>query len=207
MQHRIQHHLAQLMAEQGDLNLRLRFRRSTQGANAFALPDGSIILTDDMVHLSEHDDELLAVVAHEIGHIQHQHGLRSVIQGSMLSVAAMLISGDLSAAGDLVVAIPVLLMHLGYSRDFEREADDYAWASMHRHNVDTQHFVHLMQRLQARLCADQAIDLPAAEQAACQQPDWQRYLITHPGIQERIQRFAPGGLANVNQRSPRGNRF
>lgn len=49
-------------------------------ANAFALPSGTLILTDDLVKLAKTDNHLMAVLAHELGHVQARHGLRLVIQ-------------------------------------------------------------------------------------------------------------------------------
>jgi len=43
--------------------------------NAFALPGGVIVLTSDLVNLLS-DDEVIAVLAHEIGHVEQQHGFR-----------------------------------------------------------------------------------------------------------------------------------
>ncbi len=52
------------------------------GANAFALPGGIVIVTDQLMQLAEHDDEILAVLAHEIGHVKHRHVLRGLPQDS-----------------------------------------------------------------------------------------------------------------------------
>ena len=39
-------------------------------ANAFALPSGIIVMTDELVELAKSDDELISVLAHEIGHVR-----------------------------------------------------------------------------------------------------------------------------------------
>ena len=46
------------------------------GANAFALPDGTLVVTDQLVQLAANDDEVLAVLTHELGHTARHHGLR-----------------------------------------------------------------------------------------------------------------------------------
>jgi predicted Zn-dependent protease len=63
------------------------------------------------------------VLAHELGHLKHQHGLRSVVQGMALTVVGSALIGDYSSA---LAAIPAALGHLNYSRHFESEADAYA---------------------------------------------------------------------------------
>ena len=70
--------------------IRLEVRSAPQiGANAFALPSGIIVVTDELVALSEDDDELAAVIAHELGHVHHRHIMRTVIQNS---AAALLVA-------------------------------------------------------------------------------------------------------------------
>jgi Zn-dependent protease with chaperone function len=55
------------------------------GANAFALPDATIVVTDRMVRLAQSDEELAAVLAHEVGHVQARHGLRMLLQAAGLA--------------------------------------------------------------------------------------------------------------------------
>lgn len=59
----------------------LVFRKGgTLGANAFALPSGLVIVTDELVDFAENDDELAGVLAHELVHVKERHGVRHVIQ-------------------------------------------------------------------------------------------------------------------------------
>ena len=53
-----------------------------QGANAFALPSGTIVISDELVLLAEDDREIVAVLAHECAHVRHRHVLRAVLQNS-----------------------------------------------------------------------------------------------------------------------------
>jgi Zn-dependent protease with chaperone function len=63
--------------------VRLRFRASPKiGANALALPSGTVVMTDELVLLARHDEEVVAVLAHELGHVHGRHALRSVLQQS-----------------------------------------------------------------------------------------------------------------------------
>ena len=201
VQQRIRDHFAPIIADHPDLTINLHFRSSEIGANAFALPDGSIIFTDDMVELAISDDELLAVMAHEMGHVVHRHGMRSVVQGSLISFTLMLMTGDISAASELFLAIPVILTQLGYSRDFEREADDYALDYLREQQLDPGNFSRLMARLQQDFCEgdsgdDSNNDNTASLPENCEAADWQRYLSTHPGITERIEKFEPATAAS-----------
>lgn len=102
--------------------VQIHFRRARMGPNAFALPDGSIVFTDDLVQLFKGQDEVLVgVFAHELGHVQHRHSMRLLVQSGLLGSAASVTFGDFS---QVLAAAPALLGHMAYSRDFEREADE-----------------------------------------------------------------------------------
>ena len=147
-QERVLGHFAPAIAENKELNIRVQFRGGGNiGANAFALPDGTVVFTDEIVHLAHNDDELLAVLAHEIGHVKYRHGLRATIQGSVLSFAVGMLVGDVSAAADMLAALPLLLTTSSYSRDFEREADANSLVFLDAHNIPRHSFIDLMERL------------------------------------------------------------
>ena len=100
---------------------RLEFRKSTIGPNAFALPGGPIVLTDELYDRVDGDPQLLVgVLGHELGHLRHRHAMRMLVQAGVMSAAAGLLYGDFST---LFSQIPVLLGQANYSRDAEHEAD------------------------------------------------------------------------------------
>ncbi|MDO8699709.1 MAG: M48 family metallopeptidase [Rhodoferax sp.] len=99
----------------------LLFRQSRIGPNALALPGGILIMTDELIELVGGDDKVLtAVLAHELGHVQHRHGLRMLVQSTVLGTLGVVVLGDFST---LLATVPVLLGQSSYSRDAEREAD------------------------------------------------------------------------------------
>ena len=100
---------------------RIEFRAAEIGPNAFALPGGTIVVLDELVQLLDGDtDTLTGVVAHEIGHVRHRHGMRMLVQASAIGVLASTVFGDFNA---LLATVPVWLGQAAYSRDAEREAD------------------------------------------------------------------------------------
>ncbi|HEX4883743.1 MAG TPA: M48 family metallopeptidase, partial [Casimicrobiaceae bacterium] len=58
---------------------RLAFRAGPP--NAFALPGGTIVVLDGLVQLAATDDELVAALGHELGHVVHKHSTRQLVQG------------------------------------------------------------------------------------------------------------------------------
>ena len=156
---------------------RLELRRGGPvGANAFALPAGIVVVTDELVELAEHDDELRAVLAHEVGHLVHRHSLRLLVQNSLVAVVVATLLGDVGGTSALIVAVPTVLVTSGYSRDFEREADDYAYDWMRRNGVAPQRLGDLLRRLEARHGGGDG-----------------GYLSTHPATEERVRRAADDG--------------
>ena len=168
-----------------DIAPELKFR-SGMGANAFALPSGEIVFTDDFVRLAEHDNELLSVYFHELGHLQNKHMLRRALQGAMLSVAVILITGDLENF-DAIAVLPTLLADLSYSRDFEREADDFAFIAMQKNQIPVESFANIMQRLEDAHRPDDG-DENSDREGFENSSKWLEYLSTHPNTQERIER-------------------
>lgn len=126
---------------------KLLFREGGQiGANAFAIPNNTILLTDELVALAKNDHEILAVLAHEQGHLIHRHSMQQALRGIGIGILMIAITGD---SGDLLTTLPVLLAGAQYSQAFEMEADRYAVAELQRLNLPPQHLADFLQRLQA----------------------------------------------------------
>lgn len=180
-----------------DFGIIVEFRQGKDlGANALALPDGSIIFTDELVDLSQDDLELVAVFAHEVGHVVHRHVLRRVIQDSLLAVLVVMMTGDISSASSIVYAIPSLLLELAYSREFESDADDFAYQFLIENDIETSHFANIMLRLMKSAEDNNKPD--DAELAVNDQTENDNrdgfeniipYLSTHPATKSRIQVF------------------
>jgi len=152
----------------------LEFRASRiMGANAFALPGGAIVITDDMVKAAKSPEEVLAVLAHEIGHVELRHTLRSVLQNSVVAVAAAAITSDAASLSVAVAGLPVLVAQTKYSREFEAAADEYAFKLLKRKGYSTAAFASLMERL--------AKKHEQEERAFA-------YVSTHPVTAERVKR-------------------
>lgn len=123
---------------------RIEFRHSRAGPNAFALPNGVIIMTDQLVDLAPNDNAILAVLAHELGHLQRRHSLRRLMQALGVGVAVNLMIGDVSS---VLAAVPTFLLDQKYSRDFEREADRYAIAMMQANGLPLSPMAELFERM------------------------------------------------------------
>ena len=150
---------------------RIVFRNSPAiGANAFALPGGIILVTDGLVTLAQNEDELLGVLAHELGHVVHRHSMRRILESSLIAIVIAGVTGDVASMTSLASGAPIAVIHLAYSRDHEREADQYATGLLHRSGIDPRHFAALLERMEA--AQSEATGLPT-------------FLSTHPSTAER----------------------
>jgi Zn-dependent protease with chaperone function len=166
---------------------RLLFRQGGElGANAFALPGGAVIFTDELVQLADDDAMLAAVMLHEIGHVAHRHGMQSLTRQAGLGALALAITGDLSTASSLVILLPTLLVQASYSREFERQADSYALDQMLARGLDPAKFAAMLQRLSRGDGGD----------------DWLQYLQTHPASEARIARLEAAAAGQSPGRRP-----
>ena len=125
----------------------LHFKSSNRmGANAFALPSGDIVLTDQLVALSKDREfrDILGVLAHEKGHVVHKHSLRMAIKTGLAGVIIGYMTGDISI---LATGIPTILINSSYSREFEKEADIYAVKELKKMNISTIYIANLFEAL------------------------------------------------------------
>ncbi len=153
--------------------LRIEFRRSEQiGANAFALPSGIIVVTDELIELAGHEEEVLAVLAHEVGHVLNRHALRLLLQDSVTAALLVTLTGDITSVSALAASIPTVLVQTSYSREFEREADDFAYRYLDRRGIPASRFGDMLRRLDEE-SGDAGI---------------LNYLSTHPRASERIRK-------------------
>ena len=108
--------------------------------NAFAAPGGLILATRGLLKCCQNEDELAAVLAHEIGHVEKQHGLRAIKTGRLNSALTILaVEAGKNLAGEQLAEVTQAfdesinditgtLMNSGYSRKLEYEADAAAVA-------------------------------------------------------------------------------
>lgn len=107
-----------------DANFQLLFRDAPQmGPNALALPGGPIVFTDQLLDVLKDDDLIIAIAAHEIGHIHHRHSLYGLYRSAGVGSLIMFIGGDLTDLAEDAVIQAAALSNLSLSRAAEEEAD------------------------------------------------------------------------------------
>ena len=156
------------LPEGGTPDSELLFRGSPQlGANAFTLPDGTIIVLDDLLTEIGDDPHILAVFAHELGHAHGRHGLQLLLQSSAVGAFWTLYIGDIS---NLLAAAPAALVQARYSQDLEKQADDYGAALLAQNGMSPALLAEALKKL---------ADSHAGSSKG-------GYLSSHPSTEERM---------------------
>lgn len=152
------------------------------GANAVALPGGTIVVTDELVKLIGTGAGMMGVLAHEAGHVAERHGLQQVFQASVVGALAAYMVGDVSS---LLATVPAAMMSMRYSREHEREADAYAVKILRDNRLPVTALADALQQL------EDAHRTGAGKQAA--DDDESGFFSTHPLTRERIEAIRNGG--------------
>lgn len=157
--------------------------------NAFALPGGYIVINSGLILAADNASEVLGVLAHELAHVNEQHGIRNVIStaGSLVLVQAVL--GDASGLLAIIANSAPLFINQGYSRAFETEADTEGLKLLQRAQVDPKGLIQFFEKLLAkeqeqRVLLGEDEDIQELAESAL------GFLSSHPATQDRIDRLS-----------------
>lgn len=132
----------------------------TPEINAFAAPGGLIMVSRGMIRLCKTEDQLAAVLAHEISHVVGQHGLKAIKTDRLRNVGTLLVKEAAKSYGPSQLAqlttafegsiddISASLINNGYSRDLEREADRGSITILTRVGYDPAALVSMLTEMQ-----------------------------------------------------------
>ena len=153
--------------------------------NAFATPSGLIFVTRGMLRCCTYEGSLAAVLAHEIAHVQHKHGLHSIENDrivkatSILAIEATKNLADSDLANltatfeDSISDITSTMINNGYSRSFESEADETAVMILNRIGYSGQGLIDMLKVMEKKL-----------------KPGGLDFAKTHPSPESRIEDIA-----------------
>lgn len=188
LQDHVQPALNLVSPEHPRLPFKLHMRSSKSiGANAFALPSGDVVVTDDMYALmldskfqvDEHGKRLLAaILAHEIAHVELRHSMLNLTETSLMTVVVNSLFGDFST---VLTTASSTVLNAKYSREKEAEADRYAIELMKKKGISPIYFALALERLQRSHSSKKTDD----------EESWFNesvldYLSSHPNTKERI---------------------
>lgn len=163
----------QAWADRPGIDYRITVLDDDEQVNAFALPGGPMYVFTGLLLLAEDEAEVVGVLAHELGHIVARHSANQL--GAQFGVT-MLMSLALGEEPDKLAELAAQLAGAGamarFSRDDEREADDYGVTYTVGAGYDPQGLIDLF-----------------AKMGSAPQGSLDKLLASHPATDERIERI------------------
>jgi predicted Zn-dependent protease len=139
--------------------------------NAFALPNGHLVVYTGLIDDCESAEELSGVLGHEMAHIEHHHVMKKLVKEVGLS-ALMVVTGG-NGGGQVVKQLVKLLSSTAYDRKLETDADMTSVDYLCNANIDPEPFANFLYRLESEV-----------EKGAPKEIYW---ISTHPESEKRAQ--------------------
>ncbi|MEP1200121.1 M48 family metallopeptidase [Tateyamaria sp.] len=160
------------LTEAGDLRYDLNIGVfNHKMVNAFAAPGGQIVIMRGLLDRAETPDEIAAVLAHEIGHVEARDTTRNALRAAGSAGLLALVLGDF-AGGSAVVVAAEYTLNASYTREAEAAADVFALNMMEAAGAD------------AEALATFFDSLDGLERTL---PDLPEYLSSHPETTDRAE--------------------
>ncbi|MEP3347080.1 MAG: M48 family metallopeptidase [Litoreibacter sp.] len=140
------------------------------GPNAFALPGGTMVMTDAFVEDFPDADVIAGVLGHEIGHVVEQHGLKRIYRSLSMYVLIAFLAGDVGPILEDVVLEGNVLLSLSFSRAQETQADEFGLRLSNAAGFDPAGLKRFFKDLDGRF-------------GGSEPPQWKS---THPSSAERV---------------------
>lgn len=172
--------------------------------NAFAAPGGLVFVTRGILRCCRNEDAAAAILAHEIAHVVHKHGLQSIKKSRITNALTVIgtesvkqfADDDIAALTnifeDSISDITNTLINNGYSRSFERNADETAVHILKRVGYQPGAIVDMLFEMDKRL-----------------KPGGMDFAKTHPSPKSRIKEISKkfGNLPKGKGHPKRNARF
>jgi Zn-dependent protease with chaperone function len=181
-QQRLQQRFDEMATRAQLADARLLFRSGS--VNAVALPGNTVVLMDGLLSYLD-DDQLMAVVAHELGHLHHRHAMQRIVSVSMMEGLVETLAGGSSQAAKVGGLFSNALLNSAYSRAQEQEADTYAIELLKAQGASGLAYVQAMQFF-----------LNYEKQQGLSSGGW---VSSHPNTQERLNKaiHQAGGVSST----------
>jgi beta-barrel assembly-enhancing protease len=149
--------------------------------NAMALPGGRVIVTSGLLDTLEKPDELAAVIAHEIGHVEARDGLIALYRHMGVAVALDIIAGG-GGLAQQVVLLSGQISEMRHSRAQETRADDVALRLMRDAGYDPAALGRAFARLEGWMDHEEESNKGKDKGPKLKTPEW---FASHPDIRAR----------------------
>jgi predicted Zn-dependent protease len=153
--------------------------------NAFALPGGQIFITGALLDLADHPDQIAAVIAHEIAHVDQRHSLAGVIRQLGSGVMIDILIGG-SGLGQTAAGATISIAGLRYTRAAEEEADILGRRYLTEAGMNTNGMEQMFNKLVAY-----------SEKNGQGEDEPPEFLSSHPAIEKRAAAARSGNVIST----------
>ena len=116
--------------------------------NAFALPNGQIVIYTGILKGMKSYDALVALIGHEVAHVNKRHSIKGLCRDISGYMIISLIFSDINGIMSILIENAHHLKSLSYSREFEDEADKYGLKILIKNNVNPNGIIELFEQLE-----------------------------------------------------------
>lgn len=137
--------------------------------NAFALPDGTIVVYTGIINLMDNYEELTGLIGHEVAHVNQRHSMKMLCRNLSGYLFISTVLGDANGIMAVLGENVNTLQSLSFSREFEHEADAEGLKIVTENKVNPEGMLSLFKKLQT----ENKIEIP-------------EFLSSHPVTKDRI---------------------
>jgi Zn-dependent protease with chaperone function len=156
------------------------------GPNALAFPGGPIVITDDLVRLLVDNELILAVIAHELAHVEQRHSLHQIVEIVGIAAVASVLLGSNDTLIEEASVVALNLWASKKSRAFEKEADLIALQYLENSELEKKSFALAIEKLTLHFCQFKTTQ----NFQDCIEKDGNGWLSSHPSGAERLNYLA-----------------
>ncbi len=139
--------------------------------NAFALPDGNIVVFSGLLDRMRSHEELVGLICHEVVHVTHRHSMKMVCRNVAGYLFISLLLSDINGMATIIVDNARSFQSLSYSRAYEREADTEGVQLMLKNHISPVGMKNLLESINEQ---SKGLYIP-------------EFLLTHPVTKNRIE--------------------
>lgn len=149
--------------------------------NAFAIPGGIIVVNSGLLKLADSPNELAAVLAHEVQHVEQRHALKNMMNSAAVASIMLVVLGDANA---VVMLLAHQVSTQYFNRQVESDADIKGVQLLQNKNIDAKGVVSFFKKMDAEPGNKKT---GAKEQSTERSSEVASWFSSHPDLQIRIQ--------------------
>lgn len=147
--------------------------------NAFAIPGGIIVVNSGLLKLADSPNELAAVLAHEVQHVEQRHALKNMMNSAAMATVMLVVLGDANAV-IMMMAHQVSAQY--FNRQVESDADIKGVQLLHDRNIAAGGMLSFFKKMDAGLDRKDGAKEPSKEEPS----EVANWFSSHPDTPARI---------------------